>query len=86
VKGRPPTQQSFDTTAPPAFNGQYQHDRGDEKQASKAKKFLKPSKEGMKEFCYVDWFSTLVLPFSTGPPRATEEGQGAPCVPCVQKD
>jgi hypothetical protein len=50
LNGRYPTKLSGQSAAAPAFNGQYQHDRGDEKQASKAKKFLKPSKEGMKEF------------------------------------
>jgi hypothetical protein len=70
LNGRYPTKPSSQYAAAPAFNGQYQHGRGDEKQASKAKKFLKPSKEGMKYECIIMWidFQLWILPFSTGPP------------------
>jgi hypothetical protein len=54
LNGRYPTKLSSQSAAAPAFNGEYQHGRGDEKQASKAKKFLKPSKEGMIRYFYVD--------------------------------
>jgi hypothetical protein len=73
VKGCHTRQSAAATAPPPNFNGQYQHGGGDEKQVSKAKKFLKPSKEGMKVFFMWIDFQLWILPFSTGPPRTTEE-------------
>jgi hypothetical protein len=46
VKGRHPTRPSRPSAAH-FFDVQFHHGQGDEKQASKAKKFLKPSKEGV---------------------------------------